>query len=288
MIKYYLSLIKFSHTIFALPFALVGFTLGIQEGFAYNWQKILFLVLICMVTARSAAMAFNRYLDRDIDAKNPRTVIREIPSGILKAEQVRSFVIFMSLLFIMSAYFINTLCFFLSPVALAVILGYSYTKRFTYLCHLVLGLGLGLAPVGAYLAVTNSFSWPIVMLGIAVMTWVAGFDIIYALQDESFDKNNNLNSIPAQFGGKQALMISRLLHTVSGLALGLSFYLLRQQHGNLGFLAFLGYLIFVGMLVYQHSLVSHKDLSKINLAFFTTNGIASIVIGSCFVLDLLV
>jgi 4-hydroxybenzoate polyprenyltransferase len=199
-LKNYLSLIKFSHTIFALPFALVGYISGsVIQGAGFD-MKTLLLVILCMLFARSAAMAFNRWLDKDIDAKNPRTIIREIPAGIVKANSALIFVIISSILFILCTWFINPLCFWLSPIALMVILGYSFTKRFTSLCHIVLGLGLSLAPVGAYLAVTGSFALPPVLIGLSVLFWVAGFDIIYALQDEEFDKENKLFSIPVSFG----------------------------------------------------------------------------------------
>ncbi|MFY8003887.1 MAG: UbiA-like polyprenyltransferase, partial [Chitinophagaceae bacterium] len=194
-IKHYLDLVKFSHTIFAMPFALIGFTLGIQQKMTEtnvtNWQSYIYsfiCVLICMVTARNAAMAFNRYLDREFDAKNPRTAIREIPKGIISPQNALRFVIVNCLLFIVATYFINSLCFALSPIALFVILFYSYTKRFTALCHLVLGIGLSLAPIGAYLAVTGSFALLPVLFSFAVVFWVSGFDIIFALQDEAFDK----------------------------------------------------------------------------------------------------
>ncbi|MEY3240550.1 MAG: hypothetical protein RIR11_1988, partial [Bacteroidota bacterium] len=190
----YLSLVKFSHTIFAMPFALTGFFLAVLEHKSgLNWI-LLGLVVLCMVFARSAAMAFNRWLDRDIDAGNPRTAVREIPAGVISPNAALAFVVANCALFVATTFFINPICFYLSPVALLVILGYSYTKRFTWLCHFVLGLGLALAPVGAYLAVTGYFSWPPVLLGCTVLTWVAGFDIIYALQDESFDRSKQLHS----------------------------------------------------------------------------------------------
>ena len=194
--KNYLSLIKFSHTIFALPFAIIGFVLGMadQEG-VFNIQKFL-LMLACMVFARSAAMAFNRYIDRAFDEKNPRTKSREIPAGIISPNKALFYVIINSLLFVLAAYFINPICFYLSPVALLVVLGYSYTKRFTALCHFVLGLGLALAPIGAYLSVTGTFNMLPIWYSLAVITWVSGFDIIYAMQDVEIDKELQLNSIP--------------------------------------------------------------------------------------------
>src|SRR5687767_5493639 len=204
-----------------MPFAMIGFCLGIlhydgSRGPAVIGVKLL-LVVLCMITARSAAMAFNRWLDKSFDAQNPRTAIREIPAGIISANSALLFVIFNCLLFIICTFFINTICFFLSPVALFVILFYSYTKRFTALCHLVLGLGLSLAPIGAYLAVTGHFAVLPVLFSFTVLFWVSGFDIIYALQDIEFDKSQNLHSIPARLGKKNALRVSELLHVFSAL-----------------------------------------------------------------------
>lgn len=268
----YFSLIKFSHTVFALPFAFIGFLLGAKEkNFEFEW-KLPFLVLGCMVFARSAAMAFNRWADRDIDAKNKRTAIREIPAGIISANSALVFVIISSILFIVCTYYINSTCFYLSPVALAVVLGYSYTKRFTSLSHLVLGLGLSLAPIGAYLAVTGNFNMLPLLFSIAVLMWVSGFDIIYALQDIEFDKENHLNSIPSALGIKNSLRTSELLHFIASVML-----LIASFYGNFGWIYFCGWIIFSILLVYQHALVKPNDLSKVNVAFFTTNGIASIV-----------
>ena len=219
-VKNYLSLIKFSHTIFAMPFALIGFVLGLRDHFIHqtsvNQVGLKFvLVLVCMITARSTAMAFNRYLDRHFDKLNPRTAIREIPAGIIKAEKALVFIGINMSVFITATFFINSICFYLSPVALFVILFYSYTKRFTYLCHLVLGIGLSLAPIGAYLAVTGSFDLLPLLFSFAVIFWVSGFDIIYALQDIDFDQSQSLYSIPSQWGLRQSLSISRVLHVLS-------------------------------------------------------------------------
>lgn len=291
LIKKYLSLIKFSHTVFALPFALVGFFLGVRNLMSEAEEVVidfgfyaysLLLVVLCMVFARSAAMAFNRYLDRHFDAKNPRTVIREIPAGILSANQVLWFVLAMSVLFMLTAWMINTICFALSPVALLVILGYSYTKRFTALCHLVLGLGLSLAPTGAFLAMTGYFSVEPVLLSVAVLFWVAGFDIIYALQDEGFDKEQGLKSIPVSLGGEKALRLSRFFHCITGVILFSIGWLIKG-----GVFYYAGAGIFTALLMYQHTLVKPTDLRKVNQAFFTTNGIASIVFGVFAILDLL-
>lgn len=275
--KKYFSLVKFSHTVFALPFAMIGFFLNfhldtIPDGVDTMWivQKLA-LVLVCMVTARNAAMGFNRFLDRKIDAANPRTIIREIPSGQITAKNALMFVVINCLLFITATWFINPLCFFLSPVALLVILGYSYTKRFTALCHIVLGIGLGLAPVGAFLTVSGKFELLPVIFGFAVACWTGGFDIIYALQDEEFDRSQQLHSIPAALGTVKALSVSRLLHLTAIILLGTACYV-----GGFSYLFMTGYVLFIGLILYQHSLVKPNDLSKVDLAFFTTNGIASV------------
>ena len=283
-VKSYLSLIKFSHTIFAMPFALIGFFLGVKIIYSpsLNYLFILFILVVgCMVTARSAAMAFNRYLDRTFDAKNPRTAVREIPAGIISEKNALFFTILMCVLFIACTYFINPLCFYLSPVALFVILFYSYTKRFTFLCHLVLGLGLSLAPIGAYLAVTGEFALLPILFSIAVLCWVSGFDIIYALQDEAFDKEHNLYSVPAVMGKSKALHVSELLHVLSAAAVIAAGFC-----GYFGILYWIGAAVFCGMLIYQHSLVKPDDLRKVNIAFMTANGIASVVFAVFVLLDL--
>jgi len=284
-VKNYLSLIKFSHTIFALPFAIVGFFLAIKStNAAVDW-RLLLLVLLCMVFARSAAMAYNRYLDRDIDEKNPRTIQREIPAGIISPKAALSFVVINCLLFVLTTYFINTLCFALSPIALLVILGYSYTKRFTFLCHFVLGLGLSLAPIGAYIAVTGTFGIIPILYASAVLFWVAGFDIIYALQDEEFDRSLNLQSVPVKLGKQNALRLSNILHFLCAGCMIAAGILLSQQYESSGWLLWLATIIFLLLLFYQHQLVRPNDLSKVNLAFFTTNGIASLIFGLLIILD---
>jgi 4-hydroxybenzoate polyprenyltransferase len=236
-----------------------------------------------MVFARSAAMAFNRYLDRDFDAKNPRTAIREIPRGLISPASALRFTILNSLLFMGSAYMINSTCFLLSPVALLVILGYSYTKRFTALCHIVLGIGLSLAPTGAFIAVTQTIDPSIVFLSLAVIGWVSGFDIIYSLQDEAFDSTEGLSSIPAKLGRKNALFVSRLLHASTILLIFSSGYLFGLQW----FFA-TGATLFSGLLIYQQSIVKVDDLSKVNIAFMTANGIASIVFSLFTIADLII
>lgn len=297
-IKNYLSLIKFSHTILAMPFAMIGFFLGV---YANQWNlnntigwhtsiltpgfliKTLILIILCMVFARSAAMAFNRYLDRNFDAKNPRTAIREIPSGILKANSVLLFTIGNCILFIACTFFINRLCFFLSPVALFVILGYSYTKRFTPLCHLILGLGLSLAPIGAYLAVTGRFDVLPVLFSLSVIFWVSGFDIIYSLQDEEFDKTQKLYSMPAWLGKAKALRVSELLHLFSAACV-----ITAGLYISFGWLYWTGVVLFISMLVYQHSIVKPDNLNRVNLAFMTTNGIASVIFAAFVITDLII
>ena len=300
-IRNYLSLIKFSHTIFAMPFALIGFFLGIATGLFEQVVKIpgqgidaetrinrdfamlFILVILCMIFARSAAMAFNRYLDRKWDALNPRTAVREIPSGVISPVYALGFTIISSFLFFVTCFFINRICFFLSPVALLVVLGYSYTKRFTPLCHLILGLGLSLAPIGAYLAVTGTFDWLPILFSVAVLFWVSGFDIIYALQDVEFDRTHRLYSIPVWLGRKKALRVSEFLHVVSGSAI-----VIAGVSSTFGLMYWLGVLVFVGCLVYQHSIVKPNDLRKVNLAFMTTNGIASVVFAAFVLIDLFV
>ncbi|MEN0005224.1 MAG: UbiA-like polyprenyltransferase [Bacteroidota bacterium] len=286
MLKNYLSLIKFSHTIFALPFALLGFFLAnLQLGAGFSWRLFL-LVLLCMVFARSAAMAFNRYLDRDIDGKNPRTQQREIPAGVISPKAALAFVVLNCLLFMLTTYFINWLCFVLSPIALLVVLGYSYTKRFTYLCHFVLGLGLALAPIGAYLAAGGQFDLIPLLYSGAVLLWVSGFDIIYALQDEEFDKSLQLNSVPVRLGKKRALQLSNILHVFCGSLMVLAAYLLGSQFIEFSWILWVATGLFIALLIYQHTLVSSTDLSRVNLAFFTTNGLASVIFGVLVILDI--
>jgi 4-hydroxybenzoate polyprenyltransferase len=226
-------------------------------------------------------MAFNRYIDRQIDIENARTAIREIPAGIVKPGSALIFVIINCILFVATTYFINSLCFYLSPIALLVVLGYSVTKRFTALCHLILGIGLSLAPIGAYLAVTGTFAWLPLFFSFAVLFWVSGFDIIYALQDEEFDRSKELHSIPVWLGKKGALTLSSMLHICSALCVIYAGY---YAHFNLWY--WIGVLFFCCLLTYQHLLVKPNDLSKVNLAFFTTNGIASVIFAVFVLLDL--
>lgn len=298
-VRSYLSLIKFSHTIFAMPFALIGFFLGVFEytSVVPGWHTLVFppqfdwmallrklgLVVLCMVFARSAAMAFNRYLDRHFDARNPRTAIREVPAGVITPKNALLFTLVNCFLFVITTYFINSICFYLSPVALAVVLGYSYTKRFTPFCHLILGAGLSLAPIGAYLAVTGSFALLPILFSVTVIFWVSGFDIIYALQDEEFDKSNQLYSIPAWLGKGHALRVSEFLHLLSAAAV-----VYAGKYGQFGWLYWAGVLVFCGMLVYQHSVVKPNDLRRVNLAFMTANGIASVIFAVFVIADLFI
>jgi len=280
----YSNFVKFEHTIFALPFALMGFFFALQLNDSTNFNmKLLFFVLLCMIFARNAAMGFNRFLDRKIDKLNPRTALREIPAGIIKPKSALLFVIINSILFIATTWFINKLCFFLSPVALFVILFYSFTKRITPLCHFVLSLGLAIAPVGAYLAVTEKFDWLPLVLGGVVFFWVSGFDVIYALQDEHFDKDQNLKSIPALMGKKNALTFAKVLHLLSAI---LVVRVALLTPANL--IHWIGAVVFIGLLIFQHTLVKHNDLSKVNLAFFTTNGVASVIYGILVITSLLI
>jgi 4-hydroxybenzoate polyprenyltransferase len=263
-----------------MPFAFIGFFLAVTTTqYHFDWLKLVLMVL-CMVFARNSAMAFNRYLDRDIDIQNPRTKQRDIPAGRISPKAALTFVIINCLLFITATWFINRLCFFLSPVALFVVMGYSATKRFTALCHLVLGLGLSLAPIGAYLVVTGQFAITPIFFSLSVLCWVSGFDIIYALQDEDFDRSQNLHSIPAYLGKVNALRLSTFLHVLSAV-----FIMMPAFETQVGFLYYIGIAFFCAMLVYQHLLVKPNDLSRVNFAFMTTNGIASVVFAVLFLLD---
>ncbi|OCX54148.1 4-hydroxybenzoate octaprenyltransferase [Mucilaginibacter sp. PPCGB 2223] len=278
--KKYLSLVTFAHTIFAMPFAFIGFFLAVTTTtYRFDWVKLVLMVL-CMVFARNSAMAFNRYLDRDIDAKNPRTKVRDIPAGRISAQNALIFTLTNCGLFIATSFFINPICFYLSPVALLVVLGYSATKRFTALCHLVLGLGLSLAPIGAYLVVTGHFALLPIFFSLSVLCWVSGFDIIYALQDEDFDRNENLHSIPAWLGKVNALRLSTFLHVLSAI-----FITLPILYTAVGWPYYLGIAFFCSMLIYQHLLVKPNDLSRVNFAFMTTNGIASVIFAVFFMID---
>lgn len=276
--KKYLSLVKFSHTVFALPFALVGYFLAVEQV-GFDWL-LLVKVLTCMVLARSSAMAFNRIVDRKFDAQNPRTATREIPSGAINLRSAVLFFAVCTVGFVCVTATINMLCFALSPLALVIILGYSFTKRFTSFCHLILGLGLAIAPTAAYIAVTNQFAALPILFSCLVFTWVAGFDIIFALQDADFDKSANLHSIPSRLGVRNGLIISGLLHLVTLIfVIIIGVYLPNFVYG-------VGAGCFGAMLIYQHLIVKPTDLSRVNLAFGTTNGIASIAFAIFTILSL--
>ncbi len=277
-INKYLNLVTFSHTIFAMPFALIGFFLAVGIHDYQFTLRILLIVILCMIFARNTAMGFNRYADRKSDARNPRTANREIPAGILKARSALFFTIINSLLFMGAAFFLNPLCFFLSPVALLVVMGYSYTKRFTAWCHLILGMGLAIAPIGAYLAVSGEFHWLPLMISGLVLSWVSGFDVMYSLQDQSFDRKEKLFSIPTKLGAQNALIVSIGLHFIS-----IGMVLLTGTLANFNWIYWIGAVLFISLLIYQHLIVKPNDLSRINRAFGTTNGIASVIYAAFFI-----
>ena len=280
-VKNYLSLVKFSHTLFAMPFALTGFSLAVlADGHDFS-LRLLLLIILCMVLARNAAMGFNRVADKDYDALNPRTKSRELPSGIISKKSATIFVIVNAMFFIITTGFINRLTLFLSPVALLIILGYSLTKRFTALCHFILGLGLSLAPVGAYISVTGTFTLLPIIYSLIVLTWVSGFDIIYALQDDEFDRSNDLHSMPSHTGRKNAIVVSTAVHVITFILVLLAGYL-----GKSGIWFWTGASVFTLLLVYQHFIVKHDDLSRVTLAFGTTNGVASIIFAIFVILDM--
>lgn len=280
-IKDYFALVKFAHTAFALPFALIGYTLGVKAAGFDPWTLV--GVLACMVFARNAAMGFNRVVDRRFDARNPRTAGREIPAGKISVRAGIWFVALNSAAFIVVAATFNRLTLILSPVVLLVVLGYSYTKRFTALCHLVLGVGLAIAPSAAYIAVTGTLAPTLVWISVLVLTWVSGFDIIYALQDTGFDRSERLHSMPAALGVRGALRVSVLLHVVTAAMVAV----VGMQLGN-GGLYWIGAAVFLGLLFYQHWIVRPGDLSRIGAMFGLTNGLASIAYAVFVILGLVV
>lgn len=271
------SAIKFSHTVFALPFALLS---AVLAALGVPPARTLVYILLAMVGARSAAMSFNRIVDRDVDAQNPRTKTREIPAGILSVPEMAAFCLVSTVLFVFAAASLNELCLALSPAVLLVILGYSYTKRFTSASHVVLGLALAMAPVGAWIAVTGRFAVTPILLGVAVLFWVAGFDVIYSLQDEAFDRQRGLFSIPARLGARRALLLASVFHA---LTLALLFATFVASRGGVAF--GVGVVLAGLFLVRQHLLVTPSDLSKVDAAFFTANGWLSIVVFLCGALD---
>lgn len=280
-LKTILEMIKFEHTIFALPFALISMLLAARsQPHGLPSVRIVVWILAAMVGARSAAMAFNRLVDAPFDAANPRTAKRALPAGLLKAGQVALFTVASVALFLYASYALNPLCFALSPLALLAVLGYSYTKRFTSFCHLVLGFAIGIAPIGAWLAVTGRFSPVPLLLGAAVMLWIGGFDIIYALQDVEFDESQKLHSLPKRLGKARALTLSRLMHlTMIGLLIAVG--VIASLHA----VYFLGIAVVAGLIAYEQSIVSPDDLSRVNVAFFTLNGWVSVSLFAFVVLD---
>ncbi len=273
--------VKIEHTVFALPFALISVLLA-SKGLPYGLPPapVVFWIVAAMVGARSAAMAFNRLADRAIDAANPRTASRHLPSGVLTVQKAILYFVASVLLFALASWSLSPLCFYLSPLALLVILGYSLTKRFTPLCHLILGFGIGIAPIGAWIAVRGRLEVVPLLLGAVVMLWIGGFDVIYALQDYDFDRDNALRSLPETLGKANALLISRLMHlgtvsllfAVGGLA-------------HLGLLYFFGVCVVAALIFYEQAIVKPTDLSRVNLAFFTLNGWVSILLFLFTVLD---
>jgi 4-hydroxybenzoate polyprenyltransferase len=269
-IALYLKMIKFSHSIFALPFA---FTAALTAASGIPSLKQIFWIVVAMVSARSGAMGLNRIIDRKIDAANPRTANRELPSGKIKTSNAVLFAVISFTVLIFAAYMLNPLCLKLSPIAIAVLFLYSYTKRFTWLSHIVLGIAISAAPVGAWIAVRGTFNAEILPMAFTVIFWLAGFDVLYALQDIEFDRSLGLYSIPARFGIKDSLLFSRIFHVIAwGLlaVTGLFF--------NLGIFYWIGMAAAGGLFIYEHSLVKHDDLSKLDMAFFNMNGYISITV----------
>lgn len=272
-VRVFLEMVKIEHSIFALPFALIGMMWASQSLSGTPWPgtRVFLLIVLAMVSCRTAAMAFNRIADRDIDAKNPRTQMRAIPAGLLSARTATLYFWVSVLLFVGAAALLNQLALMLTPLALIVTLGYSVTKRFTPLCHFVLGLSLGIAPAAAWIAVTGTLSWVILPLTAAVMFWTAGFDIIYSLQDEEFDREERLRSLPQTLGKKRALLVSRICHVI---AIGSLAAAVVMTGG--GVAMYLGVGFAAALLIYEQSLVKPDDLSRVNLAFFTLNGFVSL------------
>lgn len=268
-LRAYLSMIKVEHSVFALPFAMVGMMYASPTGWP-GW-RVFILIVLAMVSARSAAMAFNRIADRHIDAMNPRTAARELPTGRISLSRAGLFLAISCGLFFLAAALLNELTLYLSPIALVVLLGYSYTKRFTSLCHLFVGLSLGLAPAAAWVAVTGEFSWTPALWIASVTFWTAGFDVLYALQDEEFDRAHGIHSIPAWIGKSRAIFVSRAFHVIAVTALVAAGIVV-----GAGPSYFFGTVFVAGLLLYEQSLVRPDDLTNLNLAFFTLNGYVSV------------
>ena len=266
----YLRMIKISHSVFALPFAFTGAVLAASGIPSLNQ---IFWIAVAIVGARSGAMGLNRIIDRRIDAENPRTKNREIPSGKIKVRDAVIFTFISLAIFVFAAYNLNPLCLKLSPLAILILVVYSYTKRFTWMSHFVLGIAISIAPLGAWIGVQGSLNLEIMPLSIAVVFWLAGFDVLYALQDVAFDKRYGLHSIPHRFGIKKALVLSKVFHLIAWSLLVITGFIF-----NLGIAYWIGMLLAAGLLIYEHSIVKHDDLSKLNVAFFNMNGYISIVV----------
>ncbi len=269
-IKDYLRLIKFSHSVFALPFAFTAALIAAKG--VPTFHQVLWIT-VAMVGGRSGAMGMNRIIDKNIDALNPRTKDRELPRGIIKSSEAFAFTMVAFGFLVLAAYKLNPLCFRLSPLVVLVLFTYSFTKRFTWLCHVVLGMALSLAPLGAWMAVTGTFNVEILPLSFAIIFWVAGFDILYGLQDMAFDKEQGLYSIPSIFGIKTSLWIARLFHIITIVLLGSLIPIF-----NLSILYILGVVIASALLLYEHSLVKPDNLSRLNMAFFNMNGYISLTV----------
>lgn len=275
-----LEMIKFSHTVFAFPFALMGATLASMTSDSVPTFMQVVWICLAMVGARSAAMGLNRIIDARIDSENPRTASRHIPAGVISSIEAWLFVVVSVLLLLLAAWKLNPLCFKLSPIALLFLVLYSYCKRFTFLAHVVLGICLAAAPVGAWIALRGDIGWPAIVVGFAVLFWVAGFDIFYALQDMDFDREKGLHSIPAKFGAERSLYVVRVFHSIMILLL-----LSLLQLPGLGLIYLIGVVMVAALLVYEHRLVKPDDLSRLDAAFFNMNGYISVLIFSFTLLD---
>ena len=274
----FLKMIKLEHSLFALPFAFVGMFLA-ANGMP-SWNVILWVV-VAMVGARSAAMGLNRYADAEIDARNPRTASREIPAGNISKKSTIFYIILSLAVYFLAALMLNRLTAILSPIPILIFILYAYAKRFTNFCHIILGIALGLAPVCAWIAVTGTVNLPPFILGGAIILWVAGFDILYAIQDIEYDRKEGLHSIPAVFGVSGSLIIARLLHFAA-----FFLFILLMAFTNLGYIYLAGVLISGALMAYEHSLVSKDDLSKLNMAFFNMNAYISITIMIFSIIDI--
>lgn len=282
--KIFLEMIKIEHTLFALPFAFMGALLGSVVKFHHlpSWPQIGW-ILLAMIGARSAAMGLNRVIDKVFDAKNPRTSMRAIPAGLISSKEAIIFVIISLIVLFVAAYNLSPICIKLMPIAVFLLVFYSYTKRFTWACHIYLGMTVALAPLGGWVAVTNEFSWTAIVFYVAIVFWLAGFDTIYATQDVDFDRKEGLHSIPSKFGIPKALLIARWFHIVTAAGFIGLFFLT-----NLSWVYLAGVLIAYALLMYEHLIVKPTDLTRLNTAFFTLNSTLSIVVFLFTLIDLVV